>query len=101
MYYFLAMIHWLVIAVVLLSPFFIDWKIIAIGLFIHFIVFSKIIGYCPVTKWQFKGRETGFIKYYFKKLGLKTNNERIDDLIRYWFPIIIVVFSFLWQTALW
>jgi len=99
----LALLHYLIIAIVISLPFWIDWKIILVGYVLYFLLFNVIIGYCPLTLWQYGKTNEGFIekhiKYLLKLFRIKiTTTRNIKLFIRFGIPIILISFAYFYQT---
>ncbi|VVB80496.1 Uncharacterised protein [uncultured archaeon] len=100
----LVLIHTLLVILVWLSPFWLDWKIILAGIFL-LILQEIVFKGCILTNLQFSKKinkkvEDTMYSYYLEKLGLKPNKRKIRFLARNIFPWIIFIISILWQILL-
>lgn len=65
---FIVFTHYLILASAFSLPFWLDWEIVAIIMIAYYLVFTRWIGYCPLTVWQFGTAEEGFIEKHIVAL---------------------------------
>ncbi len=97
-YGFYFILHLVIISTIVLSPFFINWKVLLLLTIANFLLFGVWLKYCPVTKWQFGNTNHGFIQHYLNKLGLNVSNKNSVILMRYVVPLTIVASAFIYQA---
>lgn len=49
----IAILHYLIAVLALSLPFWLDWKVVALVVILYHLVFTRRIGFCPLTVWQF------------------------------------------------
>lgn len=91
--------HYIILALAISLPFWLEWKIVAIIMIGYYLVFTRGIGYCPLTVWQYGTAEEGFIEKHFvslfKLLGFPNLKRRnLQLFIRYGLPLLLVLTSF-------
>lgn len=98
----LALLHYLVVILALSLPFWLDWRLVLVTMVIYHLVFTRGIGYCPLTMWQYGTASEGFIEKHLKPvlkvLGLKPSESSLKTFIRYGIPVLLAAFSFIWQN---
>ncbi len=101
----ISLAHWLVIALAVSLPFWLDWKVVALIVVVYHLVFTRGIGYCPLTVWQFGTAEEGFIEKHivalFRILGfsIPTNRRYLKTFIRYGLSLILVIVAFMREVV--
>ena len=101
---FISLFHTILIILAWASPFYLDWKLILaveIILSLQYIFF----GGCTLTNMQFSKKAKAIsnntmYSYYLQKLGFKPNKIIIKFIARYIFPLLILLFSIVWQIIL-
>ncbi len=93
-------LHLLLIILIYLSPFLFKWGLVL--LFVGLYYFQLLVfGDCILTKIQFKSQEKiVFYHYYLSKLGLNFSKRKINALVTYILPPIILLFTLFWQIIL-
>ena len=98
----IAITHYLIVLLALSLPFWLNWRLVLVTMLLYHLIFTRGIGYCPLTVWQFGTAEEGFfekhIKLVFKVLGIRLTGLALKTFIRYGIPTLLVVFSILWQS---
>jgi len=99
-----AFIHTIIIIIAWLSPFWLDWKIIFICLFLYWFQIFIFKG-CILTNLQFnkKARHKGemtMYTYWLEKFGYKVNRKRLRFCSDYIMPSIILIITIIWQLIL-
>lgn len=100
----ISLAHTLLIILAWASPFYLDWKIILIGIFIISIQ-ELIFKGCILTNLQFNKKikaksDNTMYYFYLEKIGFKPNKKKIKFLARYIFPLIILILAIIWQILL-
>lgn len=97
--YFL--LHLVIILLIWISPFYLNWKIILFLIFLYYIQLL-IFGNCVINIIQFstRFREPSFYAFVLERLGFKINRKRIILLADFVFPWIILGISLIWQLIL-
>ena len=90
-------IHFIVVLLVAILPFVINWRIVALIAILNYVVFGLYFKKCPLSEWQFGKNGQGFVQYYLEMLGIKLSNRQNVILMRYIVPLTIVTFSYFWQ----
>lgn len=98
-YYLTLVAHLVVIILSWTSPFWISWQWVLVGVVVY-IIGGKYLGYCPLTKCQFKSVQKGFYEYYLSKWGVKLTHNQFTVLARYVFPLVIALLAIVWQVLL-
>jgi hypothetical protein len=93
-------IHTILFALIVISPFVINWKIITILVVANYLVFGAYYKHCPLTKLQFGNTNQGFVQYYLRRIGIPLTSKQQMILMRYVVPIFIVAISIIWQIIL-
>lgn len=92
--------HYLIIVLAVSLPFWLSWKIVFIIMLAYHLVFTRGIGYCPLTVWQFGTAEEGFIEKHivavFRMFGfsMPANRRNLKTFIRYGLPFLLILASF-------
>ncbi|MBI5621019.1 hypothetical protein HY949_04515 [Candidatus Gottesmanbacteria bacterium] len=101
----IVLLHYLVIIFAVSLPFWLDWKAVAFIVVVYHLIFTRGIGYCPLTVWQFGTAEEGFIEKHivvlFRLFGLSvpTNRRNLKTFIRYGLPFLLVLAAFIRQRV--
>jgi hypothetical protein len=100
----LVSLHTLIMLGAWSSPFWLDWKIVFISLFLYEIQIFVFKG-CILTNLQFsKGirRESDMTMYAYwaEKLGFKVNRKKLKQSSKYFMPAIIFILTILYQLIL-
>lgn len=100
----IVLLHYLVIVLAVSLPFWLSWKIVAIIMIAYHLVFTRGLGYCPLTVWQFGTAEQGFIEKHFvgllQRFGISiTNRKNLRIFIRYGLPIFLVIVAFVREVV--
>lgn len=101
--YLISFAHYLIILLALSLPFLLDWKLVALIMVLYYLVFTRGLGYCPLTVWQFGSAEEGFIEKHFIALFRFfsipiPNRKNLKTFIRYGLPILLILTAFIRQT---
>lgn len=93
-----AIIHVLATILFLTSPLLIPWWGIPviIGLFL---LQNKIFGGCVLTLLQFGSTKEGFYYHYLSKLGFNVTEKKVNLVIDYGFPLVILSLLILVQLG--
>lgn len=92
----IVLLHYTIVLLAISLPFWLSWKIVSIIMLAYHLVFTRGIGYCPLTVWQFGTAEEGFIEKHivvlFRLFGLSlpTNRRNLQTFIRYGLPFLLV-----------
>lgn len=93
---FIVLLHYIVIVLAVSMPFWLSWKMVAIIILAYHLVFTRGLGYCPLTVLQFGSAEEGFIEKHivallrFFGLSIPTNRKNLKTFIRYGLPFLFV-----------
>lgn len=98
-YYIFFILHLVVIFFVWLSPFLFNWRVVVLGAVIYPIL-GLFFRACPITVWQFGSAKFGFYEYYFRKIGLKLSRKTAIFIVRFAFPLLILLLSIYLQIIL-
>jgi hypothetical protein len=96
------LIQGLIILLVWSSPFWLDWKLIFLGIFVYYlqlIIFKEDI----LTKTNFKTKQRGEMTFYsflLEKIGLNLDRKRMQMIADYIFPWLILLVAYYLQTIL-
>jgi len=88
-------LHLFIILLIYISPFLLSWKIVVL-LVMLFYIQLLLCGNCILTIIQFK-KNTSFFYYYLSKLGFNVNKGKIDFILTYVMPLLILVVALIWQ----
>jgi len=94
--------QFIVILLVFSSPFWLDWKLILVGIFVYYlqlIVLKEDI----LTKRNFNTKERGEMTFYsfvLEKIGFNIDRKRMQLIADYLFPWIIFAVAYHWQNIL-
>ena len=96
-------IHLILLIVIWTSPFWLDWKLILLGIFLVYIQ-ELIFKSCILTIAQFNDneewREMTMYTFIFEKIDFKVNRKRMKFIARFILPWIILLMSLIWQILL-
>jgi hypothetical protein len=100
----LAALHTLIIILAWLSPFWLDWKIVFICLFLYYLQMILFKG-CILVNLQFNNSikeksDMTMYAYWTEKFGIKTNRKKLKFISSWIMPTIILVLTILWQIIL-
>ena len=101
----IVLIHYLIIVLAISLPFWLGWKIVALVMLIYHLVFTRGLGYCPLTVLQFGTAEEGFIEKHivvvFRTFGfsIPTNRRNLQTVIRYGIPFLLVLVAFVREVV--
>ena len=101
---FIHLLHYFIIALAVSLPFWLSWKIVAIIMIAYHLVFTRGIGYCPLTVWQFGTAEEGFIEKHFIALIRlcafpSPTRRNLKTFIRYGLPLLLVSTAFMREVV--
>lgn len=97
----IVLLHYLVIILAVSLPFWLSWKIVAIMMLAYHLVFTRGLGYCPLTVWQFGSAEEGFIEKHTVSVlrmfgfSMPANRTNLKTFIRYGIPLLLVTVALL------
>jgi len=97
--------HLLVIIVFILTPFLLPYYII-FCLVMLFYLQNLLFKNCVLTKAQLKDKdgiaedEASFYVYYFKKMGLRFNAQKVKKYFAWFILWLVFIFSLFWQLVL-
>ena len=97
----IVFVHYLIVLFAVSMPFWLSWKIVALIMLAYHLVFTRGIGYCPLTVWQFGTAKEGFIEkhivIFFRLFGLSIpkNRKNFKIFIQYGIPLTLVVVAFM------
>ena len=95
-------IQFLLIILVWSSPFWLDWKLIFIGIFIYYFQLI-ILKEDFFTKRNFNTKERGEMTFYsfiLEKIGINIDRKRMQLVSDYIFPWVIFAVAYYWQIFL-
>ena len=96
----LITLHFLLMIGAYTSCFFISWPIISVLALFH-IAFLETCNGCVLSHAQFKDKDdynTAFYEWLIECLGIKNyNRKKLKIFMRYYIPIIIVLFGIIFQ----
>lgn len=100
---FIVFAHYLILALAISLPFWLDWEIIAIIMIAYYLVFTRGIGYCPLTVWQFGTAEEGFIEKhiirFFNLFGISIyNRNNLKMFLQYGVPLLLILIAIIRQV---
>jgi len=95
----IGFIHLILIALVVSSPVWLDWRLILLGIIIYYIQII-VFGGCLLSQWQFKNKEERFWGYYIKKLGFTVDKKKLDIFLDYVLPGLILGIAIVVQVLL-
>lgn len=96
----ILLLHYIVIVLAVSLPFWLSWKTVAIIMLAYHLMFTRGLGYCPLTVWQFGTAEEGFIEKHivavFRMFGflMPANRTNLKTFIRYGLPLLLVFAAF-------
>lgn len=97
----IGLLHYLVIAFVLTTPFWVAWYWIVIWGLVYYVVINHWIGYCPLTKWQYGDTSEGFIEKnifaIFRVVNLVPNRQKVKRFVTYGLPLTVFLTALVWQ----
>ena len=95
----ISIIHFIVIALALSSPFFLSYKLI-FALVILYEIQILILKGCILTKIQFKNekKDYSYWVYMLEKMGFHPNYRNLKIFLDYILPLIILLIAYLYQT---
>jgi len=94
--------QFIVILLVFSSPFWFDWKLILVGIFVYYlqlVIFKEDI----LTRRNFNTKERGEMTFYsfiLEKIGFNIDRKRMQLTADYFFPWIILAVAYYWQNVL-
>lgn len=98
----LDLLHYLVVAFTLSTPFWLDWRILAACMFVYSLVFTHLVGYCPVTRWQYGVTDTGFVErhlnLFLTALHITIPKPQLQLFIKYGIPTLLVLTALFVQS---
>ena len=94
-------IHLVLVILIWISPFILNWKWILFGVAIQKALAIKFKG-CILTNIQFKeqAEEMTYYTYLLEKMGFSPNRKTMRFLSKYVIPIMILAITFIWQIIL-
>ncbi len=100
---FIHLLHYFIIALAVSLPFWLSWKTVALIMLAYHLVFTRRLGYCPLTVWQFGTAEEGFIEKHvirlFNLFGFSISNRKnLKTFLQYGVPLLLILIAIIRQA---
>ena len=91
--------HLLIIILVWSSPFWLNWRIILIFLFLYYLQLITV-GNCIINVKQFntRDREENIYGFILERMGFKINKRIVANVVDFIAPWIILSIAIIWQV---
>ena len=95
------LLHLVIILLVYISPFILDWKLILILIALYYLQLL-IVGNCILTIKQFaeRTRDTTFYSHVLNKLEFYPDKRTVRIIVDYYIPWTILAVALIWQIVL-
>jgi hypothetical protein len=97
-YYFFLILHIVVLVLWYSSPFYLPWWAVVLSVILYHIQIYYAKG-CLLTKGQFGSTNDGFYYYYLTKFGFKPDREKLNFVLDYVIPGIMIIFAITLRLA--
>ncbi|MEI6498630.1 MAG: hypothetical protein WCO23_01580 [bacterium] len=98
-----ATTHLFIIIIAYSSPFWLDWRLFFLGLTLYYIQILIFKG-CILTFAQYgtfnESYSTRLFSKIIKSIGIKPNKQRVQFILNYYLPVLLIVICILWQIVL-
>ena len=98
-YYFFFSLHCIALIAWYSSPLWLDWRIVISTVIVYHlqIYFWQA---CLLTTGQFGNKEEGFYEHYLRKLGFRPNIKKLNFVLSYVIPGIMIVIAIVRQVII-
>jgi len=98
-YYFYLILHIVILALWYTSPLYLDWRIV-IGTVVLYHIQTYFAKGCILTQGQFGKNNEGFYYHYLLKFGFHPNKERLNFILDYFIPSMMIVIAITLQVVI-
>jgi hypothetical protein len=92
-------LHVIIILLAYSAPFWLDWRLVLLGVIVNYVQIL-IIGGCVLSHAQFEDKGQSFHEWYLKKFGFKINRKRLNIILRWVIPFVLLGLAAVWQIIL-
>ena len=97
-YYFFLFLHIVLLTAWYTSPFYLDWRLVIVTVLLYHLQNQCAKG-CLLTQGQFGKENEGFYYHYLSKFGWKPNKERLNFVLDFVIPGVMIVTAIMLQVV--